>query len=299
MSTFRSPRDNFQTDSEEQVVLILVGLVGSGKSTFAQALEQHLPAQFRRCNQDDLGNRSRVETLARRTLREGSSVCIDRTNFNAAQRSYWINIAREFPGTTVWVIVFQTPYEVCAARLRERTSHPTITSPEHGLSVLARFANEFEDPSAHEGYDRLIVLTPSDHPSCLYTHTDITSIIQRLRDSTPVTSSVTTYTSSSWRRENSSSLGDRVRGVNKRGLNGVPRARHAARYPINSRLGERGSSFEYELVTPGGFDRVGSTAKRMNDHQRGTEHGRSFRGGASDSLNWRGSGSAEDPLTIT
>ncbi|KIM82949.1 hypothetical protein PILCRDRAFT_55017, partial [Piloderma croceum F 1598] len=175
---------------EEQVVLILVGLVGSGKSTFAQALEKHLPDQFRRCNQDDLGDRSRVEILARRTLREGLSVCIDRTNFNAAQRSYWINIAQEFPGTLVWVIVFRTPYEVCAARLRERVFHPTIKSPEQGLSVLARFSNEFQDPSDDEGHHRLIVLTPSDHPSPVYTPGDITTILQRLRDSKPVTPTV-------------------------------------------------------------------------------------------------------------
>lgn len=28
------------------------------------------------------------------------------------QRSYWTNIAREFPGTTVSIIVFDTPYQV-------------------------------------------------------------------------------------------------------------------------------------------------------------------------------------------
>jgi len=53
------------------------------QSTFAQALEEHYP-QFRRCNQDDLGDRRSVEQLARRSLSEGKSVCIDRTNFNAA-----------------------------------------------------------------------------------------------------------------------------------------------------------------------------------------------------------------------
>jgi hypothetical protein len=105
MSTSTRARDGLQGDRGEQVVLILVGLIGSGKvgifnswthrpvssneilivrqSTFAQALEKHLPGQFRRCNQDDLGNRIRVENLARRTLREGLSACIDRTNFNA------------------------------------------------------------------------------------------------------------------------------------------------------------------------------------------------------------------------
>lgn len=97
------------------IVLVLVGLIASGKvreeltfpnvlpmfhqtnlslnsyhnlfvlcqSSFAQALETHYP-QFRRCNQDDLGNRAQVERLARQSLREGLSVCIDRTNFDHA-----------------------------------------------------------------------------------------------------------------------------------------------------------------------------------------------------------------------
>jgi hypothetical protein len=80
-----------------QVVLILCGLVASGKvntllhdfevtitswqSTFAQQLQHHFP-QFHRCSQDDLGDRRRVEDLARDTLAKGLSVCIDRTNFN-------------------------------------------------------------------------------------------------------------------------------------------------------------------------------------------------------------------------
>jgi predicted kinase len=107
--------------NQERVMIILVGLIGSGKSTFAQALEHHLPGQFRRCNQDDLGKRTLVEGLARRTLREGISPCIDRTNFDAAQRSHWVNIAKEFPETPVWIIVFDTPKDVCATRLRKRT----------------------------------------------------------------------------------------------------------------------------------------------------------------------------------
>ena len=53
------------------------------QSTFAEALQQHFP-HFRRCNQDDLGDRRRVEQLAYETLEQGLSVCIDRTNFNAA-----------------------------------------------------------------------------------------------------------------------------------------------------------------------------------------------------------------------
>ncbi|KAF5355250.1 hypothetical protein D9758_006029 [Tetrapyrgos nigripes] len=202
-------------NSQERIVLILVGLIGSGKvvecpmlqpqltcnttqSSFATSLERHFP-NFVRCNQDELGDRRRVEALARESLSEGLSVCIDRTNFNPSQRRYWIDIAHEFPGSQIWVIVFDTPYEVCAERLRQRTAHPTITSPEQGLSVLARFASDFQAPVAEEGFDRMISFHSSEHPRPEYSHSDVTSILQRLRDSPSIshTRSYRQYGSSS------------------------------------------------------------------------------------------------------
>ncbi|KAF4610539.1 hypothetical protein D9613_006727 [Agrocybe pediades] len=215
-ATSNSPDAGFQTNG--QIVLILCGLIASGKaitsysiyflampfndlllrlSTFAEALQEHYP-NFRRCNQDDLGDRRAVEQLARDTLREGLSICIDRTNFNASereladekedrQRSYWIQIAREFPGTEIWVIVFDTPYEVCAERLKHRTSHPTITNPEQGLSVLSRFASDFRPPAAHEGFHRILYIKPSDHTSPVYTRADVTAVLLRVQSSPLIT----------------------------------------------------------------------------------------------------------------
>jgi len=168
------------------IVLILVGRIASGKSTFAKALEEHLPHRFRRCNQDDLGNRRKVESLARDTLRESKSPCIDRTNFYASQRSHWINIAREFSGTLVWVIVFDTPYEVCAARLRERTFHPTIKTPEDGLRVLASLEPIFKLPSSQEGYNHIIYITPAQHMAPTWTSAELGAVLKRLENSPPV-----------------------------------------------------------------------------------------------------------------
>ncbi|PBK99358.1 P-loop containing nucleoside triphosphate hydrolase protein [Armillaria gallica] len=212
-TSFKPSLSSSSGDGSEKIVLILVGLIGSGKSTFAQALQEHFPT-FRRCNQDDLGNRRVVEQLARDSLRQGLSVCVDRTNFNEAQRKYWIQIAQEFPGTLIWVIVFDTPYEVCVSRLRERKfdschlyvtisntdslhtpfstgkSHPTIKTPEQALDILARFASDFVPPMSHEGYHRCLYFSPSDHPSPTYSESDISTILQKVRDSVPAIPSV-------------------------------------------------------------------------------------------------------------
>jgi len=99
------------------------------------------------------------------------------------QRATWINIAREYPGTQVWVIVFDTPYEVCIERLRGRTDHPTIKNPEQGFSILARFRSQYQPPLPWEGHTHLLRLKPSDHPSADYTAESILAILLRLQAS--------------------------------------------------------------------------------------------------------------------
>ncbi|KAJ7743116.1 P-loop containing nucleoside triphosphate hydrolase protein [Mycena metata] len=200
----------------KQVVLILVGLIGSGKSTFAQALEDHYP-EFRRCNQDDLGDRRAVEHLARQSLREGSSVCIDRTNFDASQRAHWIKIAREFPGTLVWILVFDTPKEVCASRLRTRTQHPTIKNPEDALSILDRFSSQYRAPSEVEGDNiRILYLQPSEQ-ELVYSRSSLGAILSRIRDAPP---SVGPAVSQHSTRGSPYSRGGPPRGARGRGRGG-------------------------------------------------------------------------------
>ncbi|KAF9078174.1 P-loop containing nucleoside triphosphate hydrolase protein [Rhodocollybia butyracea] len=199
----------------ERVVLILVGLVGSGKTAFATALQHHFPNRWRRCNQDELGNRRQVEALARDSLRKGFSVCIDRTNIDESQRAHWINIAREFSNTSVWIIVFDTPYDVCASRLRDRTSHPTIHSFEQGLSILSRFANDFRPPTAEEDFNRIISLELSDTKPD-YSALDISIILERVRSSAVVSGGSTPVRTSWAERRRASGRGLHTKADNRR-----------------------------------------------------------------------------------
>ncbi|KAJ7695099.1 P-loop containing nucleoside triphosphate hydrolase protein [Mycena rosella] len=207
--------ESFSPPSGKQVVLILCGLIGSGKSTFAQALEETFP-EFIRCNQDDLGDRRQVENLARASLRNGSFACIDRTNFDPSQRAHWIKIAREIPGTLIWVIVFDTPKDICAARLRTRTEHPTIKNPEDALSILERFSSQYRAPSANEGYDRIIYLQPSEQEAS-YSRSSLAAILRRVRDAPSTAASVGPAVSQPSTRGSPYSRGGGFRGTRGRG----------------------------------------------------------------------------------
>ncbi|KIM34505.1 hypothetical protein M408DRAFT_325891 [Serendipita vermifera MAFF 305830] len=163
-----------------QVLIILVGLIGSGKTTFSKAVEAYFPL-FERRNQDELKDRKRVERLVIKSLSDGRSAIVDRTNIDSRQRKIWIDIARRFNGVSVWVITMNTPYKVCAERLRTRIDHPTIKSFGVAQSVLNRFKSEFETPSLLEDFDRMYDLEP--HTTGVWTRQDIIKVLHEIETS--------------------------------------------------------------------------------------------------------------------
>lgn len=162
--------DSLANTPEVLHVLVLVGMIGSGKSTFAAAVADTLG--WIRCNQDELGQRYKVVAAAERALASGRSIVIDRTNLDASQRAHWIDVARAFhaahPHTHVDVSVIElyVPHEVAHARLAHRTNHPTLRTPEDAHryaaadSVLGMCKRAYQPPraTAPEGFDRMLVV---------------------------------------------------------------------------------------------------------------------------------------------
>lgn len=171
------------TSGTEQVVLVLCGLIGSGKSTFAKALQHNFP-DFIRCNQDEMGSRQEVEQLAISSLQKGLSVCIDRTNIDQDQRRHWVEIAHMFPGTHKWALVFNTSKEVCSERLATRKNHPTIKTHEQALEVLDRFSWQYRPPAYSEGFDRILTLADGARG---FDKQDIANLLDHIRDEVPPT----------------------------------------------------------------------------------------------------------------
>ena len=129
----------------EPFMLMLVGVPGSGKSTFAESLVEGKPWMYVRVNQDQLGSRRECEALTRKTLSEGKCPVVDRCNFDPSQRKHFLEIAQRELGVPVDCVVFTYPMEVCIRRCQRRRKHETI-APAQAVEVVERMVRQFSPP---------------------------------------------------------------------------------------------------------------------------------------------------------
>ena len=138
------PSSSNNNSTNKPFMVILVGIPGSGKSTFASCLVDGKPWMYVRVNQDTLGNRYACEELAKKTLADGKCPIIDRCNFNQQQRKNFLDIATE-AGVPVDGVVFQYPMALCVRRCQERHDHETI-DPRDAHGIVQRMSQQFIPP---------------------------------------------------------------------------------------------------------------------------------------------------------
>eukprot|EP00798_Chlamydomonas_sp_ICE-L_P018705 gene18705-25228_t len=110
-----------------QVMLVLAGPPGSGKSTVSEALIKRSSVRWVHANQDTVSGRNRKNVVkkAHGALMRGANVIIDRCNTSPDQRKDFVALAKE-TGVELHAIVLLLPLKTCAARVRDRKSHPTL-----------------------------------------------------------------------------------------------------------------------------------------------------------------------------
>ncbi len=136
-------------------VVILIGLPGSGKSTFAK---KFFPG-YAYINQDTLGDRAACLKAMTDALEKKQDIVVDRCNVNKSQRKYWIDLALGYSVDDLIAVSLDVHEEECIARVNSRREHPNMNF-EMPLSkvreIVYNFNKSFEQPTHDEGFNVLM-----------------------------------------------------------------------------------------------------------------------------------------------
>jgi shikimate kinase len=129
--------------------IMLMGLPGSGKSTFSQrlshALSRDSPTVI--ANQDDLGRKQCIQAASSASRR--TRVILDRCNLLEAERKEWWNCMHTPPPGEVTLVYFSADADTCIQRVQQRTNHATIAHGK-GALLVQQLSRRMESPTEYE-----------------------------------------------------------------------------------------------------------------------------------------------------
>lgn len=142
------------TISSESNLIVLVGLPGSGKSWFSNALVARAPQHFWRVSQDEFGSRVACESAISR--KPGHSLTLlDRCNMSDVERKEWLKLASNWAISPVCVW-FDYDRVLCTSRAQMRIGHPTLPPGNRVRNAITQMHQQFVRPRLSEGFAAVV-----------------------------------------------------------------------------------------------------------------------------------------------
>ncbi|KAI1278022.1 Uncharacterized protein HDE_14482 [Halotydeus destructor] len=146
----------------QHVLLVMVGLPGSGKSTIVKNLL--LDLGFDRISRDELKSMDKCEKKVSAVFAECPKkkkvlIAIDNTSHDMKSRKKWLDISKKFKASSVAVhididkyhAIHNNMYRFLSSSLKDNSGEPVAASVPP--MVIFKQANEFEPPTEKEGFD--------------------------------------------------------------------------------------------------------------------------------------------------
>lgn len=125
-------------------MLLLIGYPASGKSTYANSLENVVV-----CNNDT--QKTKSVKICEQALKNNQSVVIDNLNSTIKSRSKFINLAKKY-NYPINIIIFNKSYSYCIKKNEERGEEKLVPTV-----VFNTFRKKFELPTKEE-YDNIFTI---------------------------------------------------------------------------------------------------------------------------------------------
>ena len=152
----KRPKKSSKRRSAKVSLVILVGLPGSGKSTFAKKLIDKVMG-YTRVSQDELRSKSKCEELVGKLCKK-HHVILDRCNVDDKERKYWMNIGMT---CNVMAVYFDKEAPACVASVIQRENHPTIHTTDEiaATKIVKSFSKRLIEPNISEGFTKVITIS--------------------------------------------------------------------------------------------------------------------------------------------
>lgn len=144
------------------MVIFLIGIQGSGKSTMASMLGNKYKAKIFNADTyrtqfpllDDNSIFKALYADAKVSLQKGENVIFDNTNISLKQRRAAVQWVKGITSSPVYAYVLNTPLKTCLQRVEARNEYIKRKVP---LYVVESYASKFYLPLLSEGFDKIFI----------------------------------------------------------------------------------------------------------------------------------------------